>query len=44
VLEVVDRAEAAMLCEQHPYFRLGLRAGYRLYTWGKAPSYGVVTL
>lgn len=21
-----------------------VRAGYRLYTWGKAPAYGAVTL
>ena len=44
VLEVESRAEAARLCEDDPYFRLGLRTGYRLYAWGKAPVYGDVIL
>jgi hypothetical protein len=44
VLEVESRDEAVALCEQDPYFRLGLRRGYRLYTWGTAPVYGAVTL
>ena len=44
VLEVESRTEAVRLCEDDPYFRLGLRTGYRLYAWGKAPVYGEVTL
>jgi uncharacterized protein YciI len=44
VLEVDGRDEAVRLCEEDPFFRLGLRAGYRLYAWGKAPAYGAVTL
>jgi len=44
VLEVESRDEAVALCEQDPYFHLGLRKGYRLYTWGKASAYGSVTL
>ena len=44
VLEVAGRDEAVALCEDDPYFRRGLRKGYRLYTWGKAPGYGAVTL
>ena len=44
VMEVASRDEAARLCEDDPYHRLGLRKGYRLYAWGKAPPYGVVTL
>jgi uncharacterized protein YciI len=44
VLEVSSRAEAVRLCEDDPYFRLGLRKGYQLFVWGKAPVYGGVTL
>ena len=44
VLEVESDAEAVRLCEDDPYFRLGLRSGYQLYAWGKAPVYGEVTL
>jgi uncharacterized protein len=44
ILDVTNREEAVALCEQDPYFLRGLRAGYRLFTWGKAPLYGPVTL
>ena len=44
VLEVMDRRRAQELCEADPYFRIGLRKGYRLYRWGKASCYGQVTL
>jgi hypothetical protein len=44
VLEVDSREEAAALCEQDPYFVRGLRTGYRLCAWGKAPIYEAVTL
>jgi uncharacterized protein len=44
VLEVESREEAVRLCEGDPYFILGLRTGYRLYAWGKAPVYGEVVL
>jgi hypothetical protein len=44
VLEVESHAEAVRLCEDDPYFRLGLRSGYALYAWGKAPVYDDVIL
>jgi hypothetical protein len=44
VMEVASRDEAVRLCEEDPYFKHGLRKGYRLYTWGKAPCYGKVEL
>ncbi len=44
VLQVDSRDEAVSLIEQDPYFRLGLRQGYRLLAWGKAPCYGMVSL
>ncbi|MBZ0259653.1 MAG: YciI family protein [Hyphomicrobiales bacterium] len=44
VLEVESRAEAARLCEDDPYFRLGLRTRYQIYAWGKAPIYDDVIL
>ncbi len=44
VLEVPDKARAIALCENDPYYKLGLRKSYRLYRWGKAPCYGDVTL
>jgi len=44
VLEVASRAEAVRLIEDDPYFRHGLRKGYRLLVWGKAPCYGDVVL
>ena len=36
VLEVASREEAVALCENDPFFRHGLRKGYRLCVWGKA--------
>ena len=44
VMEVADRAEAVRLVEDDPFFRHGLRASYRLFTWGKAPCFGTVSL
>jgi uncharacterized protein len=44
VVEVSSREEAVALVENDPYFLLGLRKGYRLALWGKAPCYGAVTL
>jgi len=44
VLEVDSREEAVRLIEQDPYFRVGLRKGYRLLVWGKAPCYRTVSL
>lgn len=44
VMEVQSRDEAVWLCENDPYFKLGLRKGYRLFDWGKAPVYGEVGL
>ncbi|MBM3471126.1 MAG: hypothetical protein FJX73_10120 [Armatimonadetes bacterium] len=44
VMEVDSREEAVKLAESDPFFRLGLRKGYRLLAWGKAPCYDAVTL
>ena len=44
VLEVDSRAEAVALIENDPFFVHGLRRGYRLLVWGKAPCYGSVEL
>jgi len=44
VLECDTREEAVRLVEDDPYYRLGLRSGYRLLVWGKAPVYGDVVL
>jgi uncharacterized protein len=44
VLEVASREEAVALCEDDPYFRLGLRRSYRLCVWGKALPDRSVTL
>ena len=43
-MEVDTRLQAESLCENDPYFKLGLRKSYRLYVWGKAPFYEAVTL
>ena len=44
ILEVESRDEAVRLVEADPYFMLGLRKGYRLLVWGKAPCYDTVAL
>ena len=44
VMEIDSRDEGVRLVENDPYFRLGLRKGYRLLVWGKAPCYGAVAL
>jgi uncharacterized protein YciI len=44
ILEVDSRDEAVRLVEADPYFTLGLRKGYRLLVWGKAPCYDKVAL
>jgi uncharacterized protein YciI len=44
ILEVESRAEAARLCEDDPFFTMGLRKRYRLHIWGRAPCYGRVEL
>jgi uncharacterized protein YciI len=44
ILEVESRDEAVRLVEVDPYFTLGLRKGYRLLVWGKAPCYDKVAL
>jgi uncharacterized protein len=44
VMEAESREEAVSLCESDPFYRLGLRKGYRLYVWGKAPCYQTVEL
>jgi uncharacterized protein YciI len=44
VIETPTREEAARIVETDPFFRHGLRKGYKLLLWGKAPFYGDVTL
>lgn len=44
VMETATREDAVALVEADPYFVHGLREGYTLYVWGKAPFYGNVTL
>ena len=44
VMEVASRERARELVEGDPYFKLGLRNGYQLFVWGKAPCYGEVKL
>lgn len=44
VLEVETRDDVVRLIEGDPYYRLGLRKGYRLLVWGKAPCYDTVNL
>jgi uncharacterized protein len=44
VMEVDSRDEAVRLIEGDPYSKLGLRKGYRLLVWGKAPCYEAVAL
>ena len=44
ILDVESREQAVRLVEDDPYFRLGLRKGYRLLVWGRAPIYETVTL
>jgi len=44
VLEVESRDQAVEIIENDPFFVHGLRKGYRLLVWGKAPCYGTVQL
>jgi uncharacterized protein YciI len=44
VLEVATKDEVTALVENDPYFRMGLRAKYEVFAWGKAPGYGAVVL
>jgi hypothetical protein len=44
IMEVGSREEAVALCENDRFFKLGLRKGYQLYVWGKAPCYQTVEL
>lgn len=44
IVEAESRDEVKSLCENDPYFRYGLRRGYEIYAWGKAPIYGDVVL
>ena len=44
VLDVETRADAVELVEQDPFFAQGLRKGYQLFVWGKAPFYGPIAL
>jgi hypothetical protein len=44
VMEVDSREEAVGLCENDPFYKLGLRKHYSLYVWGKAPCYQTVEL
>jgi uncharacterized protein YciI len=40
IIEADTRADAAGLCEEDPFFVHGLRKGYQLFIWGRAPCYG----
>ena len=40
IISAKDRVTAARLCEDDPFYSGGLRAGYRLLQWGRAPCYG----
>lgn len=44
VIETPTREEAAGIIERDPFYVHGLRKGYKLLVWGKAPFYGDVTL
>jgi uncharacterized protein YciI len=44
VIEVESREDAVALCEHDPFYKRGLRKGYHLYVWGKAPCYRTVEL
>ena len=44
VMEVATRERAVQLCENDPFFKAGLRTGYRLFVWGKALPDRTVTL
>ena len=44
VIETDSREEAVKLCEEDPFFQQGLRKGYRIMEWGRAPCYGAVTI
>jgi uncharacterized protein YciI len=40
IIEAETRADAVQLCEEDPFFVHGLRSGYQLALWGRAPCYG----
>ncbi len=42
IIEADTRADAAQLCEEDPFFAHGLRKGYTLALWGRAPCYGAL--
>ncbi|MDQ7793842.1 MAG: YciI family protein [bacterium] len=44
VLEVESKAQAVELIERDPFVVHGLRRGYRLLLWGKAPGFDRVEL
>jgi uncharacterized protein len=44
VIETDQREDAVKLCEDDPFFLHGLRKGYRIMSWGRAPCYGAVTI
>jgi uncharacterized protein len=44
VIETPTREEAVRIIETDPFFVHGMRKGYKLLIWGKAPFYGDVTL
>ncbi|MDX8470176.1 YciI family protein [Mesorhizobium sp. VK23B] len=44
VFSVSSKEEAIGLIEADPYYRLGLRAEYELFLWGKPDFFGVVEL
>lgn len=37
-----NRNEVARLCEEDPFFIQGLRSGYQVFQWGRAPHFGAI--
>jgi uncharacterized protein YciI len=44
IMDVADRARAVRLCEDDPFFKAGVRKGYKLLVWGKAFADRTVSL
>ncbi|MGB4780059.1 YciI family protein [Microbacterium sp.] len=42
IIAADSRNEAARLCEEDPFFKQGLRSGYQVFQWGRAPHFGAV--
>lgn len=40
IIATESKADAVQLCEEDPFFAQGLRSGYQLFQWGRAPHFG----